>query len=192
MSKIEYQTRILKGTLEYARVHTPRNKFGTNGDSLLEKEFSLNLLLDSPEAMASYEAIKKEFNIPDTIMGHPKVKTKEDGTPFVAVKSNAAFMRDGEIVPMSPEVVDCEGKAISKDVLIGNGSKANVAVKAYVNNRTGQGNFKLAGVQVTELVQFTPAPKESHLFSPTDGTPIATEIDVTLDDNSTGTDGDVF
>lgn len=191
MTKSTVDTVILNGPVEFARVHTPRAKFNTKGSTLAEQEYSLNLLLDTPERLAAYEQVKKKFNIPDKVMGYDKVKTKDDGTPFIVLKTNAGFTdQTGNTVARTIEVVDCDTNPVPDSVLIGNGSICNVSAIGYINEKSGQGNLKLKGVQVLELVPF----EGKTSFSKAKGTPIhASEIDVTMDDlGATGSDKDVF
>lgn len=149
-------THFLKGSLEYAFVHAPKEKYKTTEEGLLGFEYVVNLLLDTPEAVEAYNALKVKYNIPDKINGYDKVRFKEDGTPYITLRRTAGKedKLTKKIVPVTITVVDKNNNPIPSNIIIGNGSTANVAVVGYIAPSTKQGNLQLLGVQVLNLVEF--------------------------------------
>lgn len=152
MSGLKFET--LEGTLEYAAVHRPVAKYGSD----TEKEFSLKLVLDEDQEKALL-AVMEKHNIPLNVMGHDRIKTDKNGNRFIKLRKNAISKKTGKenFVP----VVDADGNRIDKDVLIGNGSKGKVKVMIFNYGPQDLGAIKLSALMITDLIEYKPEDKSA-------------------------------
>ena len=151
---------VISGTAYWAKVHQPHfDQYNEQGI------FSIDVTVDA----------KTKKQLQDLGLG-PRIKNKGDErNDFVTIKRK--YTRKDGTKNSAPRVVDSKKTPISPDVLIGNGSKVNVAFDTYdynVGGNQGVGS-SLKAVQVTKLVEYSPSEnldefsEESGYQTPTNG-----------------------
>lgn len=151
---------VISGTAYWAKVHQPHfDQYNEQGI------FSIDVTVDA----------KTKKQLQDLGLG-PRIKNKGDErNDFVTIKRK--YTRKDGTKNSAPRVVDSKKTPISPDVLIGNGSKVNVAFDTYdynVGGNQGVGS-SLKAVQVTKLVEYSPSEnldefgEESGYQAPTNG-----------------------
>lgn len=153
--KADFKNIQIRGIVDYARVHSPKTKYGKNGSTKLEDmEFTITLRLDNEktkqELIKHFEATNVALIVPNPstfTMDSRFKKDKNDGHEFVQFKRDAAN-RNGD--PVSIDVVDSKGNPLSKNTLIGNGSEAIIHLFVYQGVKGG-GVVRLSGIQVVDL-----------------------------------------
>lgn len=160
----EIKNVVFTSTIEFAKVHEPDTKFKKDG------EYSVTLVLDTPEKIKEFKAIMAEHGIPETVMNprtrkvQPKLQDKGDGKLRFTVK-RPALSRNGEKVEIL--VGNALGHIVPKSVLIGNGTLADVHMFTYpikdmngdlvLDPDTGkpEGALRLSKLQVRKLVRYS-------------------------------------
>ena len=163
---------VLEGTALWAKVFEPDTKFNPLGD------FSINLQMPVADAAVMSEKLESivqaEFN--EAIEKDPRLKntlsTQEvcqpvydrdtgDDTGNVEFKFKLKAKvqkRDGTYYEQQPAVLDSKKVPMSKDTLIGNGSKVKVAFEPipYVMSSTKKVgvSLRMKAVQVIDLVEY--------------------------------------
>lgn len=166
-SKFKFE--VIKGTLEFPVLKTPRLKY----QSETEKEFSVNVILDD-EGVKHVKEIMAKHNIPEVVMGHPKIKKDKDGRTFIKLRKNAVSKAGKENFV---SVVDSSGKAIPDDVLVGNGTTAAIKVLIFNYGPKKLGGMHLSAVQVHDLVEFK---KTNDPFGLEDDSDVSSSDDVSF------------
>ncbi len=163
---------VLEGTALWAKVFEPDTKFNPLGD------FSINLQMpvaDSVEMsekleeivqVAFKEAIEKDPRLKNTLSTQEVCQPVYDrdtgddtGNVEFKFKLKAKVQkRDGTYYEQQPAVLDSKKVPMSKDTLIGNGSKVKVAFEPvpYVMSSTKKVgvSLRLKAVQVIDLVEY--------------------------------------
>jgi hypothetical protein len=163
---------VLEGSALWAKVFEPDTKFNPLGD------YSINLQMSVAEAAAMSEQlegiVQAKFN--EAIKEDPRLKntltTQDvcttvfdretgDDTGLVEFKFKLKAKvqkRDGTYYEQQPAVLDSKKVPISKDVLVGNGSRVKVAFEPipYVMASTKKAgvSLRLKAVQVIDLVEY--------------------------------------
>ena len=163
---------VLEGTALWAKVFEPDTKFNPLGD------FSINLQMPLADAAVMSEQLESivqaKFN--EAIKQDPRLKnslTTQDvcqpvydrdtgddtGNVEFKFKLKAKVQkRDGTYYEQQPAVLDSKKVPISKDTLIGNGSKVKVAFEPipYVMSSTKKVgvSLRMKAVQVIDLVEY--------------------------------------
>lgn len=142
----------LECKVEYATVHVPKNKFESK-----DKEYQVTALLDD-KAMADFKIIMNKHNIQEEVLNPSARKTQsrfkdgENGIKKLVFKRNE-LKADGS--PVKIQVKAADGRTdIPKDILIGNGSTCIIHFFVYKDNKSGEGVFRLSGLQVLDLVEY--------------------------------------
>lgn len=164
--------KVIEGTAMWAKVFEPDTKFNPDGD------YSINIqmpLADSANMSEQLEEIvQAKFN--EAIKDDPRLKntlttqsvcqpvydreTGDDtGNVEFKFKLKAKVRkRDGTYYEQSPAVLDSKKVPMSKDLLIGNGSRVKVAFEPipYVMPSTKKAgvSLRLKAVQVLDLVEY--------------------------------------
>jgi hypothetical protein len=163
---------VLEGSALWAKVFEPDTKFNPLG------EYSINLQMPVADAAAMSEQlegiVQAKFN--EAIKEDPRLKntltTQDvcttvfdretgDDTGLVEFKFKLKAKvqkRDGTYYEQQPAVLDSKKVPISKDVLVGNGSRVKVAFEpiTYVMSSTKKAgvSLRLKAVQVIDLVEY--------------------------------------
>ena len=184
---------VLEGSALWAKVFEPDTKFNPLGD------YSINLQMPVADAAAMSEQLESivqaKFN--EAIKEDPRLKntltTQDvcttvfdretgDDTGLVEFKFKLKAKvqkRDGTYYEQQPAVLDSKKVPISKDVLVGNGSRVKVAFEPipYVMATTKKAgvSLRLKAVQVIDLVEY--GNSATSVFDEEDGfvAPPATE-----------------
>jgi hypothetical protein len=142
----------LECKVEYATVHSPKNKYQSQ-----DKEYQVTALLDD-KAMADFKIIMNKHNIQEEVLNPSARKTQsrfkdgENGIKKLTFKRNE-LKADGS--PAKIKVKAADGKTdIPKDILIGNGSTCIIHFFVYQDAKSGEGVFRLSGLQVLDLVEY--------------------------------------
>ena len=133
---------VISGTAYWAKVHQPHfDQYNEQGI------FSIDVTVDA----------KTKKQLQDLGLG-PRIKNKGDErNDFVTIKRK--YTRKDGTKNSAPRVVDSKKTPVSPDVLIGNGSKVNVAFDTYdynVGGNQGVGS-SLKAVQVIKLIEYSPS-----------------------------------
>lgn len=163
---------VLEGTALWAKVFEPDTKFNPLGD------FTINLQMPVAEAavmseklegivqVAFKEAIEKDPRLKNTLSTQEVCQPVYDrdtgddtGNVEFKFKLKAKVQkRDGTYYEQQPAVLDSKKVPMSKDTLIGNGSKVKVAFEPipYVMSSTKKVgvSLRLKAVQVIDLVEY--------------------------------------
>ena len=163
---------VLEGTALWAKVFEPDTKFNPLGD------FSINLQMPVADAAVMSEKLESivQAEFKEAIEKDPRLKntlsTQEvcqpvydrdtgDDTGNVEFKFKLKAKvqkRDGTYYEQQPAVLDSKKVPISKDTLIGNGSKVKVAFEPipYVMSSTKKVgvSLRMKAVQVIDLVEY--------------------------------------
>ena len=163
---------VLEGTALWAKVFEPDTKFNPLGD------FSINLQMPVADAAVMSEKLESivQAEFKEAIEKDPRLKntlsTQEvcqpvydrdtgDDTGNVEFKFKLKAKvqkRDGSYYEQQPAVLDSKKVPMSKDTLIGNGSKVKVAFEPipYVMASTKKVgvSLRLKAVQVIDLVEY--------------------------------------
>ena len=163
---------VLEGTALWAKVFEPDTKFNPLGD------FTINLQMPVAEAavmseklegivqVAFKEAIEKDPRLKNTLSTQEVCQPVYDrdtgddtGNVEFKFKLKAKIQkRDGTWYEQQPAVLDSKKVPMSKDTLIGNGSKVKVAFEPipYVMSSTKKVgvSLRLKAVQVIDLVEY--------------------------------------
>ena len=163
---------VLEGNALWAKVFEPDTKFNPLGD------YSINIQMPVADAAAMSEQleaiVQAKFN--EAIKEDPRLKNTlttsdvcqpvfdretGDDTGLVEFKFKLKAKvqkRDGTYYEQQPAVLDAKKTPLSKDVLIGNGSKVKVAFEPipYVMGSTKKAgvSLRLKAVQVIDLVEY--------------------------------------
>lgn len=155
--KVNENSYLVSGKARYAIVNKPRTqkKFQSQED---EHIYKIDLLLEDEEYMQmSKLLVKKKSNAKLKLIDKPD--DPDHGGSYFGFRREAVFNEKGEPVD-GPGVVDAAGKPLNKDILIGNGSDVVVSFITNGYGQNGQHSVVLNGVQVTNLVPYTPPAKE--------------------------------
>lgn len=151
MSGIEFEK--LECKVEYASVHQPRNKYEST-----DKEYSVTALLDD-KAMADFKLIMDKHNIQEEVLNPSARKTQsrfkdgENGIKKLVFKRNE-LKADGS--PAIVKVTAADGRTlVPENILIGNGSTAVIHFFVYKDKKSGEGVFRLSGLQILDLVEYS-------------------------------------
>jgi|TARA_B110000977_G_scaffold166547_1_gene214480 hypothetical protein len=163
---------VQTGSAMWAKVFEPDTKFNPDGD------YTINIQMAAADAapmceqleqivQAKFnEAIKEDPRLKNTLTTQPVMQTVYDrdtgddtGNVEFKFKLKAKVRkRDGTYYEQQPAVLDAKKTPLSKDVLIGNGSKVKVAFEpiAYVMPSTKKAgvSLRLKAVQVIDLIEF--------------------------------------
>jgi len=163
---------VLEGTALWAKVFEPDTKFNPLGD------FSINLQMPLADAAVMSEQLESivQAEFKEAIEKDPRLKntlstqdvcqpvydrdTGDDtGNVEFKFKLKAKVQkRDGTYYEQQPAVLDSKKVPISKDTLIGNGSKVKVAFEPipYVMSSTKKVgvSLRMKAVQVIDLVEY--------------------------------------
>ena len=163
---------VLEGTALWAKVFEPDTKFNPLGD------FSINLQMPVADAAVMSEKLESmvQAEFKEAIEKDPRLKntlsTQEvcqpvydrdtgDDTGNVEFKFKLKAKvqkRDGTYYEQQPAVLDSKKVPMSKDTLIGNGSKVKVAFEPipYVMSSTKKVgvSLRMKAVQVIDLVEY--------------------------------------
>ena len=163
---------VLEGTALWAKVFEPDTKFNPLGD------FSINLQMPVADAavmseklesivqVAFKEAIEKDPRLKNTLSTQEVCQPVYDrdtgddtGNVEFKFKLKAKVQkRDGTYYEQQPAVLDSKKVPMSKDTLIGNGSKVKVAFEPipYVMSSTKKVgvSLRMKAVQVIDLVEY--------------------------------------
>ena len=163
---------VLEGTALWAKVFEPDTKFNPLGD------FSINLQMPVADAavmseklesivqVAFKEAIEKDPRLKNTLSTQDVCQPVYDrdtgddtGNVEFKFKLKAKVQkRDGTYYEQQPAVLDSKKVPMSKDTLIGNGSKVKVAFEPipYVMSSTKKVgvSLRMKAVQVIDLVEY--------------------------------------
>ena len=163
---------VLEGTALWAKVFEPDTKFNPLGD------FSINLQMPIADSVAMSEQLDNivQAKFKEAVKEDPRLKntltTQEvcqpvydrdtgDDTGNVEFKFKLKAKvqkRDGSYYEQQPAVLDSKKVPMSKDTLIGNGSKVKVAFEPipYVMASTKKVgvSLRLKAVQVIDLVEY--------------------------------------
>ena len=176
---------VLEGNALWAKVFEPDTKFNPLGD------YSINIQMPVADAAAMSEQlegiVQAKFN--EAIKADPRLKNTlsttdvcqpvfdretGDDTGLVEFKFKLKAKvqkRDGTYYEQQPAVLDAKKTPLSKDVLIGNGSKVKVAFEPipYVMSSTKKAgvSLRLKAVQVIDLVEY--GSSASSVFDEEDG-----------------------
>lgn len=176
---------VLEGSALWAKVFEPDTKFNPLGD------YSINIQMPVADAAAMSEQlegiVQAKFN--EAIKADPRLKNTlsttdvcqpvfdretGDDTGLVEFKFKLKAKvqkRDGTYYEQQPAVLDAKKTPLSKDVLIGNGSKVKVAFEPipYVMSSTKKAgvSLRLKAVQVIDLVEY--GNSASSVFDEEDG-----------------------
>lgn len=176
---------VLEGTAMWAKVFEPDTKFNPAGD------YSINVQM--PEAKSAEmsekletivqakfdEAIENDPRLKNTLTTHPVCQPVYDrdtgdatGNVEFKFKLKAKIQKkDGTWYEQEPAVVDAKRTPITKETLIGNGSKVKVAFEPipYVMQATKKVgvSLRLKAVQVINLVEY--GNSSSSMFDEEDG-----------------------
>tara|TARA_E500000331_G_scaffold332206_1_gene355208 strand:- start:919 stop:1473 length:555 start_codon:yes stop_codon:yes gene_type:complete len=164
----------------WAKVHDPDTKFYPNG------VFSISVLVPEEEAQEMCEHLDglAKKKLAEEIKNNPKRKDLTLRTPYAPAtdkdgnetgeiefkfKLKAKFQsKDGKWFTQKPIVVDSKRTPITKETLIGNGSKVKVAFDivpyAMMSSKTCSVSLRMKGVQVITLVEY-----QGDLFEDEDG-----------------------
>ena len=175
----------IAGTAMWAKVFEPDTKFNPDGD------FTINIQMSQAEAapmceqleeivQAKFnEAIKEDPRLKNTLTTQPVCQPVYDrdtgndtGNVEFKFKLKAKVRkRDGSTYEQAPAVFDAKVKPMSKDVMIGNGSKVKVAFEPipYVMPSTKKAgvSLRLKAVQVIDLIEY--GNSASSVFDEEDG-----------------------
>lgn len=195
---------VLEGTAMWAKVFEPDTKFNPDGD------YSINLQMPAAKAapmcekldsiiQAKFdEAIEKDPRLKNTLTTQPSSNPVYDrdtgddtGNVEFKFKLKAKVRkRDGSTYEQQPAVVDSKRVPMTKETLIGNGSKVKVAFEpvSYVMPSTKKAgvSLRLKAVQVIDLVEY--GNSATSVFDEEDGfvAPAQTETvkeEVSFDEN---------
>lgn len=176
---------VLEGKAQWAKVFEPDTKFNPLGD------YSINLQMPVADATPMCEKldelVQAKFN--EAVEEDPRLKNTlttqccsnpvydretGDDTGLVEFKFKLKAKvqkRDGTWYEQQPAVVDAKRTPITKETLIGNGSKVKVAFEPipYVMNATKKVgvSLRLKAVQVIDLVEY--GNSSSSIFDEEDG-----------------------
>lgn len=157
--KNEYVTEFLRGIVDYASVHKPKNKYGKENSKFPnDKEFSVTMRMDDTTTRKQFESLLKKHNAalqvknPQTMSMVDRIRANKDGKLQVQFKSSAVDFDGNE---RELQVVYADKKPVPKDVLIGNGSEVILALtfsKDAVTKETK--SIFLSGLQVIKLNKY--------------------------------------
>ncbi len=163
---------VLEGTALWAKVFEPDTKFNPLGD------YSINLQMPLADSVAMSEqldgivqakfkeAIKEDPRLKNTLSTQDVCQPVYDrdtgddtGNVEFKFKLKAKVQkRDGTYYEQQPAVLDSKKVPMSKDTLIGNGSKVKVAFEpiSYVMSSTKKVgvSLRMKAVQVIDLVEY--------------------------------------
>jgi len=163
---------VLEGTALWAKVFEPDTKFNPLGD------YSINLQMPLADSVAMSEqldgivqakfkeAIEKDPRLKNTLSTQDVCQPVYDrdtgddtGNVEFKFKLKAKVQkRDGTYYEQQPAVLDSKKVPMSKDTLIGNGSKVKVAFEpiSYVMSSTKKVgvSLRMKAVQVIDLVEY--------------------------------------
>lgn len=144
----------LKATLKWAFVHKPKSHQNLK-DLGIDAQDSFQVNAYAPRAELEDFLTRNEISLqvmnPSTEQMQDRIKEDDDGT-FLVIKRPATNAQ-GKAATIKVE--DAGGNLISEDILIGNGTAANVHVFTYPKSR-GKGRvMRLSGITVTNLVEFS-------------------------------------
>ena len=186
---------VLEGTALWAKVFEPDTKFNPLGD------YSINLQMPVAKAATMSEQLDQivQAKFKEAIKEDPRLKntltTQEVNQPVYDRETgddtgNVEFKfklkakvqkRDGTYYEQQPAVLDSKKIPMSKDILIGNGSRVKVAFEPipYVMGSTKKVgvSLRLKAVQVIDLVEY--GNSTTSVFDEEDGfvaPPPATEV----------------
>ena len=135
---------ILEGRVKYPKVHRPVKGLETND------KFYEVLVECSPEQHAKLKARGVQ----------QKLKTdKDDGRTYLKA-SAPEFKKNGDVTKI--EVLGTDGKPLSKDTLIGNGSTAKVLLTILTPDGARRSTTRLSGLHVTNLIEYKPDPNKAQ------------------------------
>jgi hypothetical protein len=157
--KTEYVTEFLRGTIDFASVHSPKNKYGKENSKFPnDKEYSLTMRMDNEETLKSFKDLLKKHNAPlqvknpQTLTMVDRIRPDKNGVLKVQFKTSYV---DHNGLEKELQVIDKNKKPIPKETLIGNGSEAIVAITFSKDPTTKETkSIFLAGLQVINLKKY--------------------------------------
>lgn len=164
--------KVIQGTAMWAKVFEPDTKFNPDGDYSINIQMPVADAADMSEQLDQIvqakfnEAIKEDPRLKNTLTTQPVCQTVYDrdtgddtGNVEFKFKLKAKVRkRDGSTYEQAPAVLDSKKVPMSKDTLVGNGSKVKVAFEPipYVMPSTKKAgvSLRLKAVQVIDLVEY--------------------------------------
>lgn len=178
MSEVIFEQ--LECKVEYASVHNPKNKYQSQ-----DKEYSVTALLDD-KSMSDFKLIMDKHNIQEEVLNPSARKTQsrfkdgENGIKKLVFKRNE-LKADGS--PAIVKVTAADGRTlVPESILIGNGTTAVIHFFVYKDQKSGEGVFRLSGLQIIDLVEYS----SGKSFEARKGFVVPDDIE--LDSSASGSD----
>ena len=163
---------VMQGTAMWAKVFEPDTKFNPQGDYSINLQMPVADSVKMSEQLESLvqvkfnEAVEKDPRLKNTLTTQPVCQPVYDrdtgddtGNVEFKFKLKAKVQKkDGTYYEQQPAVVDAKRTPMTKETLIGNGSKVKVAFEpiAYMMPATKKVgvSLRLKAVQVIDLVEY--------------------------------------
>lgn len=150
-TKDKPEMKKLSGIALWAHVQEPKPAKVLDEGGTIESTYTVSVVVDDKTA----EALTKAGYKVKEVKANDNIPKELHGKPMLEVKNKPQFtLKDGTVVDVNIAVVDAYKQPT--DVLIGNGSKINVAFEPVKYKAFGGGiSPRLKAVQIIDLVEFT-------------------------------------